>query len=89
MYPNMANLQEKKSILFHLASSMGGTIEIRSGDANGKLLGRARVKSTGGNGNYTCVSCKLKDTKAVEDICLVFFGNGKDLMHLNYFSFGE
>ncbi len=89
VYPNMANLQGKKSILFHLASSVGGIIEVRSGDANGKLLGKAIVKSTGGNSNYTCVSCKLKHTEGVEDICLHFVGQGDDLMHLDYFSFGD
>ena len=89
LYPNIANLKEKKSIHFHLASSVGGTIEVRSGDANGKLLGKVSVKSTGGNSNYTCVSCKLKHLEGVEDVCLHFVGKGEDLMHLDYFSFRD
>ncbi|MGQ1783602.1 MULTISPECIES: family 43 glycosylhydrolase [unclassified Saccharicrinis] len=87
IYPNMANIQSQKSVKFHLASSVGGVIEVRSGHANGKLLGKAIVKPTGGNDKYTYVSCNLVDAKEVEDICFHFVGKGDDLMRLDYFVF--
>jgi hypothetical protein len=87
-YPNIKNLADKKSITFYLSSQKCGTIEIREKDAKGKLLGKCKTPKTGDWKTYQEVSCDLNNVSNVTDICLVFKGNKRDSVHLDWFKFG-
>ncbi|WP_066630704.1 family 43 glycosylhydrolase [Labilibacter marinus] len=84
-FPNMTNLSEQKSIKLHVASTKDAVIEVRSGDCNGALLGKAFIKATKKN-DFVLVTCELYDLSEVEDICFRFVGEEASIQ-LDYFSF--
>jgi endo-1,4-beta-xylanase len=55
-------------------SAAGGSIEIRTGGAAGRLLGVLRTTSTGGWSLYNDQSCPVSAVTGVQDVCLVFRG---------------
>ncbi|MEU6673202.1 PQQ-dependent sugar dehydrogenase [Streptomyces sp. NPDC046925] len=59
------------------SAGAGGTLEVRSGSATGKVLGRATVKPTGGWETYADVSTAIsKAPKSTTTLFLVFKGKG-------------
>ncbi|MCF8357905.1 MAG: family 43 glycosylhydrolase [Prolixibacteraceae bacterium] len=54
------------------SASGGGSIEIRTGGVDGKLLGVCRVENTGGMQNWKMLSEKIKKVKGVHDLFFVF-----------------
>ncbi|MFH8489254.1 PQQ-dependent sugar dehydrogenase [Streptomyces longisporoflavus] len=59
------------------SAGAGGTIEVRSGSATGRVLGRAAVKPTGGWETYADVSTAIsKAPKKTTTLFLVFKGKG-------------
>lgn len=88
-FPNIANLDQQKSIRFHLASANGGTIIVRADTPDGRILGKAKVKSTGDWSTYAYISCSLDKTAGVKGIYLDFQGEGDDILHLDKVSFSK
>ncbi len=89
VYPNVKNVPADAVISFRLANgnARGGTIEIRSGSADGPVLGRCKAPGTEDWTHYQDISCPLKNPSGTLDLCLLFRGRGHDLLHLKSFSF--
>ncbi|MEI6077022.1 MAG: family 43 glycosylhydrolase [Verrucomicrobiota bacterium] len=89
VYPNVKNLPKHSTVAFRVASARpsGGTIQIREGSADGKLLGRCLVPKTGGWDKYQIVSCVLNNQAATENLCLIFQGGAGELMRLDWLAF--
>ncbi|GAO28870.1 beta-glucosidase [Geofilum rubicundum JCM 15548] len=67
--------------------SKGGSIEIRLGAVDGTLLGVCEVENTGGWQNWKTVSSKIKKTKGVHDVYLVFKGSEDQLFNFDWWQF--
>ena len=79
-----------KKITARIASEgSGGTLEIRTGSADGKLIGSAKVPVTGGWETYADVSADLKAPKdGTTTLYLVFKGSGSGALYdLDDFTF--
>ena len=69
------------------ADSAGGEIEIRIGSVDGDLLGVCEVSNTGDWLHWTTVSGKVKKTKGVHDLFLVFKGSKGELFNFDWWRF--
>ena len=69
------------------SASKGGSIEIRIGTVDGKLLGTCEVKTTGGWQNWETHSTKIKSTKGVHDLYLIFKGADGELFNFDWWKF--
>jgi hypothetical protein len=89
VFPNVNNLSRNASVVFNVASGnlTGAEIEIRDGDAKGKLLGTCTVRGTGGWDKYQPFACKLKNQAGTKNLCLVFKGKAGELMRLDWLKF--
>ncbi|MEO5711909.1 MAG: glycoside hydrolase family 43 protein [Luteolibacter sp.] len=65
----------------------GGTIELRLGGPDGKLIGTCKVEPTGGSQKWKSVSCEISGAAGVEDLCLRFTGGDKSLFNLDCWKF--
>lgn len=75
-----------KSIDFRVASAgENGTIEVRLGSPDGKLIGSMDVSSTGGWQNWKTQKCSISPTTGINDMYLVFKGGEGYLFNLNWF----
>ncbi|WP_407548923.1 PQQ-dependent sugar dehydrogenase [Streptomyces sp. Pv4-95] len=72
-----------KKITARIASAgTGGTLEIRTGSADGKLIGSAEVPVTGGWETYADVSADLKAPRdGTTTLYLVFKGSGSEALY--------
>jgi arabinoxylan arabinofuranohydrolase len=88
-YPNVNNLSRNTSVVFNVASGnlTGAKIEIRDGEAKGKLLGTCAVRGTGGWDKYHLFACKLKNQAGTKNLCLIFKGKAGELMRLDWLKF--
>lgn len=86
-YPNIKNLKNCKSVTFSVSSMNSGTLEIRSGNTKGKLLGTCKITTTGSWKKYRTESCKLTNFDSSDNVCIVFKGKSNDICHLDYFQF--
>ena len=85
-FPNLKNLDKTSEISFSVSSLKGGTIEIRDGKLDGKLLGECQLRKTGSWENYKLFSCKLEKAET-ENIYIKFTVNHEDICHLDWFKF--
>ncbi|MFJ8673882.1 PQQ-dependent sugar dehydrogenase [Streptomyces sp. NPDC093589] len=71
------------------SAGTGGTLEVRTGSADGKLLGTAKVPATGGWETYADVSADLTGPPAgTTTLYLVFKGSGSEALYdLDDFTF--
>jgi arabinoxylan arabinofuranohydrolase len=67
-----------------VAPVAGGTIEIRTGSADGPLLGTCVVNRTGNPPAWTTASCRLTKATGVHDLFLVFRGSGNELFRFDW-----
>jgi hypothetical protein len=90
-FPNVRNLKSKTTFIFCVSSQnkKGGTIEIREGARNGKLLGICKVRDTTSWNEYKIVNCRLNNDTKTKDIYLVFRGDKNELMRLDWFLFNK
>ncbi|MEM7473524.1 MAG: family 43 glycosylhydrolase [Planctomycetota bacterium] len=88
-FPNMAELEKQNQLIFEVSSANGARIEVRSKGPQGKLLGVCEVPATALSKSYIEVACELDDCQNVQDICLVFRGQGEDFLRLDRFKFAE
>lgn len=65
----------------------GGSIELRLGGPDGKLIGTCKVGPTGGSQKWKSVSCEISGASGVEDLCLNFTGGDKPLFNLDCWKF--
>ncbi|ETS80371.1 hypothetical protein PFICI_07900 [Pestalotiopsis fici W106-1] len=66
----------------------GGEIELRIGSIDGTLIGTCSVPSTGGWQSWETVTCSVEDAAEVQDLFLVFRGNGSDpLFNIDWWQF--
>ncbi len=66
------------------SATQGGTIEVRLGGVEGRVVGRCVVPSTGGWQAWKTMSCALEKTTGVQDVFLRFTGSEGPLLSLNY-----
>lgn len=87
IYPNVRNLPLKGVASFRVANGSGKkiVIEIRRGNEKGRLLGRCVVPNMGNWTSYQTVSCEFRTALDKDDLCLVFVGDGEELLRLNWF----
>lgn len=85
-FPNIINLKGKKTINFFVKPVVGGSIEVRSGSVDGRLLGKVNFKNLTSE-EYQMVSCPLKNIVNTDGIYIVFRGSGLANMELDYFGF--
>lgn len=71
------------------ASESGGQIEIRMDSPEGALVGTVNVEATGSKDTFKKFSCKLDRITDTHNVFLVFKGVAKNLMNVDYYSFGE
>ena len=71
------------------ASESGGQIEIRMDSPEGALVGTVNVEATGSKDTFKKFSCKLDRITDTHNVFLVFKGDAKNLMNVDYYSFGE
>lgn len=76
-----------KSFEANIASTSGGTLEIRLDDPAGELIATCLIKSTGGMQNWTTQTFKTRSIKGVHDVFFVFKGNGDNLFNFNWWKF--
>ena len=72
-----------------LAKKGSGQIEIRQDSPSGLLLGVVDVPKMKGKQDYMMVAGKIKETKGIKDIYLVFKGKAKSEFDLDWFSFSK
>jgi len=68
------------------SNSGGGTIELRLGSRDGKLVGTCEISSTGGWNNWETFECDVTDCADVQNLYLVFKGSGEPY-RLNWYRF--
>ena len=69
------------------SATKGGTIEIRLDSKDGPLLGSCLVSNTGDWQKWKTLTCKVKKTKGIHDLYLIFKGGEGDLFNLDYWMF--
>jgi arabinoxylan arabinofuranohydrolase len=65
----------------------GGSIELRLGGVDGKLIGTCKVENTGGSQSWKDASCDVSDATDVQDLYLKFTGGGRPLLNLDFWKF--
>jgi arabinoxylan arabinofuranohydrolase len=68
-------------------ASQGGSIEIRLGQLEGKLLGTCKVENTGGAQAWKTAMCEVSGAAGVQDLYLKFTGADDTLFNLDYWKF--
>lgn len=88
-YPKVRNMAKNTPVSFCVSSAnpRGGTIEIRKDSPTGTLLGSCTIPNTGGWTTYKTFNCNLTNSASTYNICLVFKGDGTELMRLDWFTF--
>lgn len=72
------------------STEQGGSIELRIGSPDGKLIGMAKVDATGGPQKWASVSCEVTGAAGVQDLYLKFVGEGeKPLFNLDSYQFSR
>ncbi|SHM59221.1 carbohydrate-binding protein [Ruminococcus flavefaciens] len=66
------------------SNGSGGNIEVRLDSADGKLIGKAEVSSTGGWQDWTTTTCNIEAVSGKHDVYLVFTGGESYLFNLNW-----
>lgn len=69
------------------SAEQGGSIELRLGGPEGKLVGTCMVENTGGLQNWKIVSCEVTEASGIQDLCLKFVGGEAPLLNLDYWKF--
>ena len=65
----------------------GGTLEVRTGSANGALIGTINVGNTGGYQDWTTLNTNISNASGTQDVYLVFTGGNGYLFNVNWIEF--
>lgn len=80
--------QGAKKFTARVASAgQGGTIELRLGGPEGKLIGTCKVEGTGGAQSWKEATCAISGATGVQDLVLKFTGGEAPLLNLDYWQF--
>lgn len=69
------------------SAEQGGSIELRLGGPDGKLIGTCKVANTGGWQQWKDVSCDISGAAGRQDLCLKFTGGDQPLLNLDHWKF--
>lgn len=78
---------EAKKFKITAASIKGGKIEIRLDGKDGQMIGICDVENTGDLNIWKEFECKIKKTKGVHNLFLIFKGDGESLFNLDWWKF--
>ncbi len=76
-----------KTFEARISAQNNGSIEIRLGDENGKLIGSCDIESTGGLKIWKTIGCSVKEVKGVHDVYFKFTGQGANMFNFNWYQF--
>lgn len=76
-----------KQFIAHVAASSEGSIEIRLGGVDGKVVGVCIVNSTGGLDKWSTINAKVKKQKGVHDLYFVFKGVEGEFLNFDWWRF--
>ncbi len=75
---NHVDLKNISQLIFHVAGKEGyGTIELHSGNVNGKLIGKVDYNPTGNWDNFKDIVLEIPKTDEINDLYFVFVKNNK------------
>lgn len=69
------------------SETKGGTIELRLGGPEGKVIGTCKVPGTGGAQEWQNAVCDVTGANGVQDLCLHFTGDEGLLMNVDFWKF--
>lgn len=75
-----------KAVFRAATPNQDGTIEIRLGGINGKIIGKCEITNTGGWNVWETFQCNITEVSGIQDLYLIFKGNGP-LFQLTWFQF--
>lgn len=76
-----------ESFSARVASTKGGTIELRLSSKTGTLLGTCNVPSTGAAQTFMSTTCDVSGATGVNDLYFVFGGSGSQLFNFDSWQF--
>lgn len=74
-----------KTFEARISAQNKGSIEIRLGNENGKLVGSCNIESTGGLKIWKTITCSVKEVKSVHDVYFKFTGQGANMFNFNWY----
>lgn len=86
-FPNVKDIKAKSKIMFNVASLNGGTIEVRTQAASGRLVGTCQINSTGSLSKYQDFACELNGVKGNQNLYFIFKGGAGSVVNIDYFKF--
>jgi arabinoxylan arabinofuranohydrolase len=90
-YPKVHNVPCNAALSFYAANPGPASchVEVRQGGQDGTLLGSVEIPSTFAHNvcAYETFQCPLRNPSGTLDLCLVFRGDGKVLLDLDWFKF--
>lgn len=84
---NFGDKGAKKFIARVASAEQGGSIELRLGSPDGKVVGTCKVGNTGGWQQWSEISCDITDATGLHDLYLKFTGGDKPLLNLDHWKF--
>jgi len=79
-----------ESFIAHVASAVGGTIEIRLDSPVGKKIGTLHVTPTGGEQNWELMETTVESVTGVHHLFLTFVGSDEEnLFNIDYWKFNS
>jgi beta-xylosidase len=86
-FPNVRNIKRNATLVFNVNPHVGGTIEVRLGGLNGKLMGSVAIPFESSK-NYFNYRCTLKNIAGTHQLYLVFKGaSAKNLFSIDSMQF--
>lgn len=84
-FQRVLNMTANASISLKVASAAkGGVIEVRQDNAEGKLLGKIKIPTTGGLLAYQTVTAKLKNSAGLNNIYLVYKAKAGNSVNIDW-----
>lgn len=79
-----------KTFTAKVTGATAGSIELRLGGPDGKLIGTCKVDASGDAEKWAEARCDVTDATGVQDVCLKFIGDGdKPLFKVDSYVFGR
>lgn len=88
-FPNVTNLAARTKLSFQASAGKGGRIEVRADTPTGELLASCTIPPASEAAENGMFSTSFKSAKDKRDLCLVFRGDGGELMRLDSFGFAK
>ncbi|MEM7473931.1 MAG: carbohydrate-binding protein [Planctomycetota bacterium] len=82
---DLGGVDSKLNLRLASGNRNGATLEVRSGDPAGKLLGTVEIPNTGSWDSFESFVLELEGTNGVTDVYFVARGTGRSLVDIDYF----